>query len=78
MLSTVEAIVDQSGQISWLEPVQIEGLQKILVTFLETPSNIPTVTLDEVAGCLAYQGNSKSLEDMEREVAERLKNERSY
>lgn len=79
MLPTIEATINQFGQISWTEPVQIEKAQKILITFLERPtqtqplkahssSPIPTVTLDDVAGCLAYQGQPKTLEDMEREL----------
>jgi hypothetical protein len=41
-------------------------------TFASKP--FPTTTLDEVAGCLAYQGEPKTLEDMERELAEGLLN----
>jgi len=41
-------------------------------TFASKP--FPTATLDEVAGCLAYQGEPKTLEDMERELAEGLLN----
>ena len=86
MLSTIEASINPFGQIIWSEPVQIDKLQKILITFLEKPiqtqflktnSPIPVVTLDEVAGCLAYEGETKSLEDMERELAEGLKNEKN-
>jgi len=75
MLQTIEATINQFGQISWSEPVQIEKSQKILITFLETPvktpflkhdSPLPTATLDEVAGCLAYHGEPKSLEEMEK------------
>jgi len=64
MLPTIEATINQFGQISWAEPVQIEKSQKILITFLEIPAQTqslyPTVTLDEVAGCLAYQGQPRS------------------
>jgi len=82
MLQTIEATINQFGQIVWAEPFQIEKSQQILITFLEMPvqplktnSQFPIVTLDEVAGCLAYQGKPKTLEDMERELAEGLKNE---
>jgi len=86
MLPTIEATINQFGQIAWSEPVQIEKSQKILITFLEMPaqtqplktnSPFPTVTLDEVAGCLVYQGEPKTLEDMERELAEGLLNEKT-
>ena len=86
MLSTIEASINPSGQIIWSEPVQIDKLQKILITFLEKPiqtqviktnSSVPVVTLDQVAGCLAYEGKTKTLEDMERELAEGLKNEKA-
>lgn len=86
MLQTIEASINQFGQIVWSEPVQIEKSQKILITFLEiptttqllkTPSSLPTVTLDDVAGCLAYQSQPKTVEDMERELAEGLLNEKT-
>jgi len=77
MLKTIEAIIDESGQINWSEPIKIEKSQKILITFLETPIQTNTATLDEVAGCLAYQGKPKTVEDMEMELAEGLANEKS-
>ncbi|KHD10016.1 hypothetical protein PN36_29225 [Candidatus Thiomargarita nelsonii] len=84
MLSTIEATINPYGQIIWSEPVQIEQSQKILITFLEKPiqtqvlkTSSPFVTIDEVAGCLAYEGKTKTLEDMERELAEGLKNEKT-
>jgi hypothetical protein len=86
MLKTIEATINPFGQIAWSEPVQIEKSQKILITFLEMPaqtrplknnSPFPTATLDDVAGCLAYQGQPKTLEDMEKELAEGLLNEKT-
>ena len=85
MLSTIEATINPHGQIVWSEPVQIKTSQKILITFLEksTPISennlpLPIVTLDQVAGCLAYKGNkTKTLEDMEKGIAEGLKNEKT-
>lgn len=86
MLPTIEATINPFGQISWSEPVQIEKSQKILITFLEEPTQTQplktyspssTVTLDDVAGCLAYQGQPKTLEDMETELAEGLFNEKT-
>jgi hypothetical protein len=76
MLQTIEATINQFGEIAWSEPIRIEKPQKILITFLEMPTQTPpikthspvsVVTLDEVAGCLAYQGKPKTLEDMEKE-----------
>jgi len=86
MLQTIEATINPFGQIASSKPVQIEKSQKILITFLEMPaqtahlkinSPFPTVTFDDVAGCLAYQGKPKTLEDMERELASRLLNEKT-
>lgn len=73
MLQTVEATINQAGQIIWSEPVQLQQSQKILITFLEPIEN-KTTTLDDVAGCLAYQGEPKTLEEMEKGLAEGLKN----
>jgi len=82
MLQTIEATINQLGQIAWSEPIQIERPQKILITFLERPTQTPllkthspvsVVTLDDVAGCLAYQGQPKTLEDMDKELSEGLK-----
>jgi hypothetical protein len=42
---------------------------------LKNNSPFPTATLDEVAGCLAYHGEPKTLEDMEKELAKGLLNE---
>ncbi|MDM8567332.1 hypothetical protein QUF74_16995 [Candidatus Halobeggiatoa sp. HSG11] len=78
MLKTVEATIDKSGQINWSEPVQIEKSQKILITFLELPIQDNVTTLDEVAGCLNYQGEPKTIEDMDTELAKGLSNEKSY
>jgi len=44
---------------------------------LKNNSPFPTVTLDDVAGCLAYQGEPKTLEDMERKLASGLLNEKT-
>lgn len=86
MLQTIEATINQFGEIAWSEPIRIEKPQKILITFLEMPTQTPpikthspvsVVTLDEVAGCLAYQGKPKTLEDMEKELSEGLKNDKT-
>ncbi len=42
--------------------VQSEGL------LIQSPSPFPPTTLAEVAGCLAYQGPPKTLEDMENAI----------
>jgi bifunctional DNA-binding transcriptional regulator/antitoxin component of YhaV-PrlF toxin-antitoxin module len=46
--------------------VQPEGL------FIKSQSPFPPTTLKEVAGCLAYQGPPKTLEDMENAIATEL------
>jgi len=40
MLPTIEATINQFGQIAWSEPVQIEKSQKILITFFSFPNSV--------------------------------------
>jgi hypothetical protein len=35
MIQTIEAMIDQNGQVSLLEPVQLQGVHRALVTILE-------------------------------------------
>lgn len=55
----------QTGQ-SLVVIVQPEGL------LIQSPSPFPPTTPTEVAGCLAYQGEPKTLEDMENAITAEL------
>lgn len=52
MIQTVEAIIDESGGVRLLEPVEVSGSQRALVTILDevpTPSAHETALLSEAA-----------------------------
>ncbi|MFC4260114.1 hypothetical protein ACFOZ5_13905 [Marinobacter lacisalsi] len=38
MLNTVEAVIDESGHIQWLEKVSIKGKRRVLITLLDDES----------------------------------------
>lgn len=45
MKQTVEAIIDEKGHVRLVEPVQIKGMRRALVTILdEAPAEIDEVT----------------------------------
>lgn len=35
MLQTIEAVIDEHGQIQWLEKVSIKGTRRVLITLLD-------------------------------------------
>ncbi len=39
MIHTVEATIDESGEIRLAEPIHIKGVHRVLVTVLEEPPN---------------------------------------
>ena len=41
MIQTVEAVVDGQGRVRLLGPVQVNGLQRALVTVLDEPAQVP-------------------------------------
>ncbi len=41
MIQTVEAVVDGKGRVRLLEPVQVDGLRRALVTVLDEPAEVP-------------------------------------
>jgi hypothetical protein len=41
MIQTVEAVVDGEGRVRLLGPVQVNGLQRALVTVLDEPAAVP-------------------------------------
>jgi len=38
MMNTVEAVIDESGHIQWLEKVSIKGKCRVLITLLDDES----------------------------------------
>lgn len=51
MIRTVEAIIDETGEITLSQPVAIKGLHRVLVTILEEPptESVETALLSEQA-----------------------------
>ena len=51
MIQTVEAAIDEKGEVRLLEPVQLAAPRRALVTRLEepAPANIETALLSEAA-----------------------------
>jgi hypothetical protein len=47
MIQTIEAMIDQNGHVSLLEPVQLQGIRRALVTILEEQ---PIIQLSEAIG----------------------------
>ncbi len=46
MIKTVEAVIDEKGQVRLLEPVNLPAARRALVTILEEPAtNIPETAL---------------------------------
>jgi hypothetical protein len=43
MIRTIEAIIDENGVVRLLEPIQLSGICRALVTILEEP---PDVTIE--------------------------------
>lgn len=39
MLHTVEAVIDDKGQIQWLESIHLSTPQRVLITLLDTPAS---------------------------------------
>ncbi len=37
MLNTLEAMLDEQGQVHFLEPIRLSGRRRVLVTILEEP-----------------------------------------
>ena len=51
MIQTVEAAIDEKGEVHLLEPVQLPAPRRALVTILEEPApvNLETALLSEAA-----------------------------
>ncbi|WP_328186512.1 hypothetical protein [Marinobacter sp. OP 3.4] len=43
MMNTVEAVIDESGHIQWLEKVSIKGKRRVLITLLDDESQDETL-----------------------------------
>jgi len=66
-MQTIRGIYDGTA-IKPLEPVHAQPNAKVIITFLDDDARLnafPPTTLDEVAGCLHYNGPPKTLMDME-------------
>ena len=46
MLKTIEAVIDEQGRVRLLEPANVSGLRRALVTVLD---EIPSESVDETA-----------------------------
>lgn len=46
MIRTVEALIDEQGDVHLLEPLHVEGTRRALVTILEeVPAGIPEIAI---------------------------------
>lgn len=54
----------------WSTGQELQVLEMGNGIFLCPPSNLESSQLDDVAGCLPCKGNTKSLADMERAIAQ--------
>ncbi len=57
MIQTVEAVVDGQGRVRLLEPVQVDGLRRALVTVLDEPAGVPGEAALLSAAALAVDWN---------------------
>ncbi len=65
MIKTVEAIIDEQGNVRLLEPVQLASARRALVTILEDP---PTISSEETA-LLSESALAKDWNRPEEDVA---------
>lgn len=63
MLQTVEAMLEPSGAIRWLEAITISRPTKVLITFLAPPTNVEN-DLEDLFGILTAP-HSVSLDTMD-------------
>ena len=76
-MKTVEGIYD-GKRINPLEPVHMPANVRVFITFLDAPSPaLPVTRIQDVAGCLAYKGKTKTLRDMEHAIEKGAKERRS-
>jgi hypothetical protein len=55
MMQTLEATLDESGHVHFTEPVQIKGLNRVLITLLDASNEgIPTSELSNGAAMRAF------------------------
>jgi len=87
MLQTIEAIIEKEGVVRLLEPIHPTQSMRVLITLLEpietntsrmsmplyNSPKLAETQLDEVAGCLAYKGKAKTLEEMDDAIAKGIK-----
>jgi hypothetical protein len=65
MLRTVEAVIDEQGNVHWLEAVQLTAARKALVTILE---DAPVASIPETA-LLSEQALAKDWDQPEEDEA---------
>ncbi|MDO9543297.1 MAG: hypothetical protein Q7J98_13400 [Kiritimatiellia bacterium] len=58
-----------------LEPVHAPANVRVIITFIEDnrPRSIPATRLQDVAGCLQWNGPAKTLVDMEKAIEQGAK-----
>jgi len=75
-MKAVEGIYD-GKRIRPLEPVHMPANVRVIITFLDQqPSASPPTRIEDVAGCLAYRGTTKTLDDMEHAIEKGAKEKR--
>jgi hypothetical protein len=57
MIQTVEAVVDGQGRVRLLEPVQVDGPRRALVTVLDEPAEVPGEAALLAEAALAFDWN---------------------
>jgi len=75
-MKTVEGIYD-GKRINPLVPIHMPANVRVFITFLDTPAlALPATRVQDVAGCLAYKGKTKTLLDMEHAIEKGAKEHR--
>ena len=57
----------------WEEGQELELIEMVGGILLRPKLTLPVTDIDDVAGCLAYRGKAKSLEDMEQAISKSIR-----
>ncbi|WP_227662993.1 hypothetical protein [Marinobacter daqiaonensis] len=70
MLNTVEAVIDESGRIQWLEKVSIKGRRRVLITLLDDESQEEILPAAEsaLAGDWLNEDEDNAWEHLQKEA----------
>jgi hypothetical protein len=68
MIRTIEAVIDASGNVQLLEPIQLKGVRRALVTILEEPPSVAT-DLSTLGVETVEQASSEEEENSELSMA---------